>query len=302
MSNTDQMSPTAATDPDTGDEASEPISLVKRRNVANTLRRNKTQEADATGVLGDAPEEEQTAGVSAAPRRRRASRAAGPAGSAAPVAVKPAATEADDDTATTKAAKRKKPANLEKPGAKRNTKRHAPPPRRLPNRRMAALIAYPVVAVALILVAVATSLLYVGNNRIEAQHAREQRFVDTASQMVVNLFSYTPETIDESVDRFVAGTSGPLRDKFSIDNNAETLKAIYRDTNATSEAVVNAAALEKIDEVSKNASVLITVRVTVTDIDAVNLPSDTYRLRVIVNEDDNGYMTSYDLLYPDGGN
>lgn len=53
---------------------------------------------------------------------------------------------------------------------------------------------------------------------------------------------------------------------------------------------------------SRNASVLVAVRVTVTDIDGVNRPSQPYRLRVIVNEDDNGHMTGYDLLYPDGGN
>jgi hypothetical protein len=51
----------------------------------------------------------------------------------------------------------------------------------------------------------------------------------------------------------------------------------------------NGAALEgKIDEVAKNAAVLVSVRVTVTDLDGVNSPSRPYRLRVIVHEDDNG--------------
>ena len=31
-------------------------------------------------------------------------------------------------------------------------------------------------------------------------------------------------------------------------------------------------------------------------------PSQPYRLRVTVHEDDNGQMTVYDLKYPDGGN
>lgn len=44
------------------------------------------------------------------------------------------------------------------------------------------------------------------------------------------------------------------------------------------------------------------VRVTVTDIDGVNKPSQAYRMRVIVHEDANGRMTGYDLKYPDGGN
>lgn len=119
---------------------------------------------------------------------------------------------------------------------------------------------------------------------------------------VPNMFSYTQDTIDESVNRFIDGTSGPLRDMMSQGNNADNLKALFRDTQASSEAVVNGAALEKIDEIAKNASVLISVWVTVTDIDGVNAPTKPYRLRVIVHEDDNGHMTGYDLKYPDGGN
>lgn len=85
-------------------------------------------------------------------------------------------------------------------------------------------------------------------------------------------------------------------------NNVDNLKAIFRDTNATSEAVINGAALEKIDDTADNGSVLVSARVTVTDIDGVNSPSKPYRLRVIVHEDDNGHMTGYDLKYPNGGN
>ena len=69
-----------------------------------------------------------------------------------------------------------------------------------------------------------------------------------------------------------------------------------------SAAVVNGAALESIDGVTDNASVLVSVRVTVTDMNGVNKPSEPYRMRVIVHEDDNGRMTGYDLKYPDGGN
>ena len=116
------------------------------------------------------------------------------------------------------------------------------------------------------------------------------------------MFSYTQENIDKSVNTFVEGTSGPLRDMLSQSGNVDNLKAMFRDTNASSEAVVNSAALEKIDETSDNASVLVAVRVTVTDIDGVNKPSQAYRLRIVVNEDGNGRMTGYDLKYPDGGN
>ena len=71
-------------------------------------------------------------------------------------------------------------------------------------------------------------------------------------------------------------------------NNVENLKALFRSTNATSEAVVNGAALEGIDAVTDNASVLVSVRVTVADIDGVNKPSMPYRMRVIVHEDETG--------------
>ena len=104
------------------------------------------------------------------------------------------------------------------------------------------------------------------------------------------------------MNRFVDGLSGPLRDMMSQGNNVDNLKAIFHDTNASSEAVINGAALEKIDETADNAAVLVSVRVTVTNIDGVNAPSKPYRLRVIVHEDDNGRMTGYDLKYPDGGN
>ena len=58
------------------------------------------------------------------------------------------------------------------------------------------------------------------------------------------MFSYDQNTIDESVNRFVNGTSGPLRDMMSQGDNVDNLKAMFRDTNASSEAVINGAALE----------------------------------------------------------
>lgn len=217
--------------------------------------------------------------------RRRASRAAGPATDdvgPAPIGItveKPAATEPPKVTW------------------------HAGPPlRRLPNRNVVALVALPVIAALVVVLAITVALAAGSQREADAKAARDQRFVDTASQTVVNMFSYTQNTIDESVNRFVGGISGPLRDMMSQENNVDNLKAIFRDTQANSEAVVNGAALEKVDDIAKNASVLVAVRVTVTDIDGVNSPSKPYRLRVIVHEDDNGKMTGYDLKYPDGGN
>lgn len=178
----------------------------------------------------------------------------------------------------------------------------AEPVRRRPNGRLLAWIGLPSLAAAVTALAVVVGLLGVQQRHADAERAREQRFVDTATQMVVNMFSYKQDNIDQSVDRFVNSTSGPLRGMLTSGNNTENLKRLFQSTNATSEAVINGAALESIDAMSDNASVLVSVRVTVADIDGVNKPSQPYRLRVIVHEDDQGHMTGYDLKYPDGGN
>ncbi len=64
------------------------------------------------------------------------------------------------------------------------------------------------------------------------------------------MFSYTPDTIDQSVHRFVDGTSGPLRGMLDSNNNVENLKALFRGTKASSEAVINGAALESVGNVA----------------------------------------------------
>lgn len=220
--------------------------------------------------------------------RRRASRAAGPAANAEPAAVAPV------DSVPIHAAP--------KPAARRVTGALTPPPRRAPNRARVALAAVLTLVVLAGVLAGGITWMLFGQDDERSQMARDQRFVDTASQLVVNMFSYSQDDIDDSVNRFVDNTSGPLRDMLSQDNNVENLKAIFRDTNATSEAVINGAALEKVDDISGNAAVLVSVRVTVTDIDGTNKPSQPYRMRVIVHEDDNGHMTGYDIKYPDGGN
>ncbi|OBH38430.1 mammalian cell entry protein [Mycobacterium sp. E342] len=220
--------------------------------------------------------------------RRRASRAAGPAkteeAKAPPVSVDlPAGSRS--------------PAKLARPA-----KALKPPPRRPPNRRLVVWISFAAAVLAVGTLAGCVALLRVQQRHAAAAEARDQRFVDTARQTVVNMFSYKQDNIDESVNRFVDGTSGPLRGMLGANNNVENLKAIFRTTNATSEAVVNGAALEGIDTVADNASVLVSVRVTVADIDGVNKPSMPYRLRVIVHEDETGRMTGYDIKYPNGGN
>lgn len=229
---------------------------------------------------------EDTASTQPSPKpagRRRASRAAGPTSGAV-------ATSTGVPVEPPKTVK----VRLSKPAG--------PPPRRQPHRARLALVALVTVVVALAGLGAAVFLTARHQHLEEAQEAQNQLFVDTASQFVVNMFSYTQQTIDEDVDRFVDNTSGPLRDMMSQGQNTENLKLLFRDTNASAEAVINGAALEKVDKVADRADVLVAVRVTVTDLDGNNAPSKPYRLRVTVAEDDNGHMSFYDLKYPDGGN
>jgi Mce-associated membrane protein len=220
---------------------------------------------------------------SSKPVRRRASRPPGPANGSA---VTTATGVLVEPTAVT--------VRLPRPAS--------PPPRRQPHRTLVAIISLAAAFVAAVVLGGVVTLMVVQQRDAAAAQARQQRFVDTASQTVVNMFSYTQDNIEQSVDRFVNGTSGPLRDMMSQSNNVENLKAIFRDTGASSETVINGAALEKVDDVAKNAAVLVSARVTVTDMDGNNKPSQPYRMRIIVHEDDNGHMTAYDLKYPEGGN
>lgn len=216
--------------------------------------------------------------------RRRASRAAGPA---------------RDDVGPVELG-----ISLERPvttTAPRVTRVGAPP-RRQPSRGPLAVVGMAVLTVVALVLGAAIGYGAYRIRGYDAAQARDQRFVSTAEQTVINMFSYTQDTIDVSVDRFYNGISGPLRDMMAQGNNRDNLKAIFRQTQASSEAVVSGAALEKVDEIAKSASVLVAVRVTVTDLDGVNAPSKPYRLRVIVREADDGSMTGYDLKYPDGGN
>jgi Mce-associated membrane protein len=220
------------------------------------------------------------------PARRRASRAAGPAnGKAAEVTA--VRVETPVSTSTTPA---------------RRSRKAAPSARRPAHRRLVATVALAFGFFATSVLGAAVAVMIVQKNSAEVTQARNQRFVDTATQTVVNMFSFKQDTIDDSVNRFYNGTSGPLRDMLSQSNNVENLKSIFRDTGGSSEAVINGAALEGIDGISNNASVLVSARVTASDMNGNNRPSQPYRLRIVVHEDDAGQMTAYDLKYPNGGN
>jgi Mce-associated membrane protein len=218
--------------------------------------------------------------------RRRASRAAGPANGKAAEA-----TAVRIDT----------PVSVSTTPARRSRK-VGPPARRPAHRRLVATVALAFGFVATGVLGAGVAVMVVQKNNAEATQARNQQFVDAATQTVVNMFSFKQDSIDDSVNRFYNGTSGPLRDMLSQNNNVENLKAIFRDTGGSSEAVINGAALEGIDGVSDNASVLVSARVTASDMNGNNKPSQPYRLRIVVHEGDDGRMTAYDLKYPNGGN
>ena len=225
--------------------------------------------------------------------RRRASRAAGPATEELGPATKTVTVERPVETRV----------RLAKPAG--------PPPRRQPNRTLVTVVGLAVVAVmAAALVGVVVKM-GIDHRRADASNSREQRFVDTANQMIMNMYSWTQDSLDKNIDQFVSNTSGPLRDKFTErsntegnnaeGNNTDTLKAILRKTGNSSEAVINAAALESVDEISRNAAVLVAFRVTTTDMQGTVAPTQQQRVRIIVHEDDNGHMTDYDLKWPEGG-
>ena len=60
----------------------------------------------------------------------------------------------------------------------------------------------------------------------------------------MNMYTFKPDNVEQSVDQFYSQTSGPLRDEWSRDNHIANLKAFLRATGNSSEAVVNGAALE----------------------------------------------------------
>ncbi|SEH62296.1 Mce-associated membrane protein [Mycolicibacterium rutilum] len=218
--------------------------------------------------------------------RRRASRPAGPTnGTAAEATIVRVPRAGSTDAAPV-----------------RRSRNVGPPPRRPGNGRLVALIALVCGLVMAGALGATVAVLTTQRQETEAAQARNQRFVDTATQTVVNMFSFKQDTIDDSVDRFYESTSGPLRDMFSQNNNVENLKAIFRDTGGSSETVINGAALESTDDISKTATVLVSARVTASDMNGNNRPSQPYRLRIVVQEDDDGRMTAYDLNYPNGGN
>lgn len=213
-------------------------------------------------------------------------------------AVRPAGPAKGDPAQTTTVRVDK---SVEKPAPRRTS---GAPPRRPAHRRPVAIAALVCVSVATLTVGAEVAALWIQKTDDEQIQARNQQFVDAAAQTLVNMYTFKPDSVEQSVDQFYGETSGPLRDEWSRDNHVANLKTLLRATGNSSEAVVNGAALETpIDTVSNNATVLVSLRVTQSDTNGNNKPSLPMRWRVVVHEDfDTHKMTAYDMRYPDGGN
>lgn len=218
--------------------------------------------------------------------RRRAVRAAGPA---------------NDATAQATTMRVEKAAE-EKPQGRRPIRKAGPPPRRPAHRKLVAIMALAVCFLAVAGLATAVIFLYLGNRDAEAAQQRDQRFVDAASQLAVNMYSFNQDTVEDSVKQVVNSTSGPLHDMLARDNHTEVLEQFFRSMGGSSEAVVTGAALESKDADTGTATVLVSVRVTTTDANGNNQPSTPSRMRITVRQGDDGRITGYDLKWPDGGN
>lgn len=218
--------------------------------------------------------------------RRRAVRAAGPA---------------NGDAGETTTVRVEKPAE-EKHQGRKPIRKAGPPPRRPAHRKLVAIVALAVGVLAVAGLATAVTFAYFGNRDVEAAQQRDQQFVDAASQLAVNMYTFKQDTVEDSVKQVVNNTSGPLHDMLARDNHTVVLEQFFRSMGGSSEAVVTGAALESEDADTGTATVLVSVRVTTTDANGNNQPSTPSRMRITVRQADDGRMTGYDLKWPDGGN
>ena len=117
-------------------------------------------------------------------------------------------------------------------------------------------------------------------------------YVDAGAQFAKQMFSYQRGDEAAAVQASIAGATGPLRDTLTKDGNVDKLTQRFRDTNASSVGTVDSAALESFHGDKANVLVALSVRVG-------DLPSEKYRLRLIVVRQDGGLKVA-DLQYPDG--
>jgi Mce-associated membrane protein len=175
--------------------------------------------------------------------------------------------------------------------------------RRPSNRRLVAIVAASVVGFATLATGGAVGWLLWDKNQQDQAQAHDRMYVDTAVQTLVNMYTFKPDNVEQSVDNFYSGISGALRDEWARDNHIDNLKQFLLRMGNSSEVVVKGATLENVDPETKTASVLVAIRVTGSDTNGNNMPSKPLRWRLQVSEDlDSGKMTVTDMKYPDGGN
>lgn len=121
-----------------------------------------------------------------------------------------------------------------------------------------------------------------------------QPYVDTASSYVQNMYTYTADSVDRTVEQSLATSTNPLHDTLS--DSAGELKALLRDQGSSS-CTINSTGLEALN--GTEASVLVAMRATVTNADGQAGPSTPYAIRVMVRQV-GGQLKVADLKWPDG--
>jgi Mce-associated membrane protein len=154
--------------------------------------------------------------------RRRAVRAAGPANGGAAETTTVKVERIHDDTPPRKSESRR---------------------RRPSHRQLVAIVALAVVGIATIVSGSALGWLLWDDNQQQRAQAQDQKYVDTAVQTLVNMYTFKPDSLEQSVDTFYSGISGSLRDEWARDNHIQNLKQLLRATGNSSEAVINGATL-----------------------------------------------------------
>lgn len=142
------------------------------------------------------------------------------------------------------------------------------------------------VVVVLALLAAGISLSYAVRSAA-AQDERNQRFVQTARQTVLNLTTIHPDSAQQDVDRLLAGASGDFKAEF--EGREGPFVEVVQQARVDSNGEIIEAGMES--STADSADVLVAARAMVQNSDAAEPEPRDFRLRVTVVDDD-GVMTA----------
>ncbi|MBY6414682.1 hypothetical protein HQ346_24155 [Rhodococcus sp. BP-252] len=156
--------------------------------------------------------------------------------------------------------------------------------REIPRRRRLLPALFLVVVLALL--AAGISLSYAVRSAA-AQDERNQRFVQTARQTVLNLTTIHPDSAQQDVDRLLAGASGDFKAEF--EGREGPFVEVVQQARVDSNGEIIEAGMES--STADSADVLVAARAMVQNSDAAEPEPRDFRLRVTVVDDD-GVMTA----------